>query len=401
MKNAPLTGFRTIASAHRIFSWFSTHGKSEIAKKTRLRVARTLLFCLTVLHLPYHQASACTRIVYNYPEKPDAKNKTVLTARTFDWEENLPVSLWIFPRDITRDLHGLTDPNGLKWTSKYGSVITSVYNIATCDGMNEKGLVANILWLSESKYPEKSNSKPDLPVSAWAQYILDNFATVAEAVDKLQDEPFTVYLVSALGEHATVHLSVSDATGDSAIFEYIGGKLVIHHSDKYQVMTNSPIYDQQIALNKYWEEIGGFVMLPGTNRAADRFVRASFYIKAIPQTDDERMSVASVFSVIRNASVPLGIKTKEKNISSTQWLTVADQKHMKYYFQHNLIPNIFWVDFSKLDFSAKEPKEFTLPINFDPDKNDVYNKLYLGDVSKSFKNRKTPFAFLKAEPLPK
>ena len=36
-------------------------------------------------------------------------------------------------------------------------------------------------------------------------------------------------------------------------------------------MTNSPKYDQQLALNEYWKQIGGTVMLPGTNRAADRF----------------------------------------------------------------------------------------------------------------------------------
>lgn len=51
-------------------------------------------------------------------------------------------------------------------------------------------------------------------------------------------------------------------------------------------MTNSPIFDQQLALNDYWKNIGGTTFLPGTNRAADRFVRASFYINAIPKTDD-------------------------------------------------------------------------------------------------------------------
>jgi choloylglycine hydrolase len=27
-------------------------------------------------------------------------------------------------------------------------------------------------------------------------------------------------------------------------------------------MTNSPTYDQQLALNEYWKQIGGTVMLP-------------------------------------------------------------------------------------------------------------------------------------------
>ena len=39
-------------------------------------------------------------------------------------------------------------------------------------------------------------------------------------------------------------------------------------------------------MNEYWKEIGGTVMLPGTNRAADRFVRASFYVDAIPKDED-------------------------------------------------------------------------------------------------------------------
>ena len=56
----------------------------------------------------------------------------------------------------------------------------------------------------------------------------------------------TFYVVSVPtpdGHAGSVHLAVSDPTGDSAIFEYIAGKLVIHHGKEYQVMTNSPIYD--------------------------------------------------------------------------------------------------------------------------------------------------------------
>ena len=35
-------------------------------------------------------------------------------------------------------------PLSVKWTSRYGSVIASAWDIATADGMNEKGLVANV-----------------------------------------------------------------------------------------------------------------------------------------------------------------------------------------------------------------------------------------------------------------
>ncbi|NEU35145.1 linear amide C-N hydrolase, partial [bacterium LRH843] len=87
---------------------------------------------------------------------------------------------------------------------------------------NEKGLMANLLWLVESEYPNvKTSKKPTLGISLWAQYVLDNYATVNEAIQALEKEPFTVVTDQVPGEKrlATLHLSISDATGDSAIIE--------------------------------------------------------------------------------------------------------------------------------------------------------------------------------------
>lgn len=36
-------------------------------------------------------------------------------------------------------------------------------------------------------------------------------------------------MVTARGVKSTVHLAIEDATGDSAIVEYIGGQPVVHH----------------------------------------------------------------------------------------------------------------------------------------------------------------------------
>ena len=130
--------------------------------------------------------------------------------------------------------------------------------------------------------------------------MLDNFATVDEAVAFIDENTFQVVsdLMPDGSRLATLHLSISDATGDCAIFEYTGGKLTVYHSKEYKVMTNSPTYNKQLALNEYWKSIGGLSFLPGTNRPSDRFARASFYINALPQTDDVRIAIASVFSVI-------------------------------------------------------------------------------------------------------
>jgi choloylglycine hydrolase len=299
-----------------------------------------------VLPPAMNDANACTRAVYFGQE-----TQTV-TGRTMDWVEEMQSNLYLMPRGMQ---HTSNTATPFTWTSTYGSVITSIYGGGTADGMNEKGLVANMLYLVETTYPPASpdDKRPTMSIAAWAQYVLDSFATVAEAVEGMKKEPFRIVPVTAPSGHAgTVHLAISDPSGDSAIFEYIDGKLNIHHSRDYQVMTNSPIFEQQLPLNEYWKSIGGTVMLPGTNRASDRFARASFYINAAEQSADPRKAVAAVFSVMRNVSVPRGITEPGKpNIASTIWRTVSDQKNQVYYWESTYSPSIIWVDLKKLDFS--------------------------------------------------
>lgn len=305
-------------------------------------LSSAVLFTFFML-VSMQSANACTRAVYF------GKEGQTVTGRTMDWVEDMQSNLWIFPRGMARG--GDMGKKSLRWTSKYGSVIASGYECGTADGMNEKALVANMLYLAESEYPP-DDKRPTLVTGALVQYILDNFATVEEVVAAMRQEKFRVVTVAAPnGREGTVHFSISDASGDSAIFEYIKGKLVIHHGRQYQVMTNSPIYSEQLALYEYWKQIGGTVMLPGTNRAADRFARASFYINAVTQSANQREAVAAVFSVMRNVSVPRGISTPtQPNISSTIWRTVADQKNKVYFFEDTASPSLVWVILNQIDF---------------------------------------------------
>ncbi len=325
----------------------------------------------------------CTRLVYLGAED------IVLTGRSMDWHDEIGTNLWVFPRGTERT--GEAGPASVEWTSEYGSVVASAYDIATTDGMNEAGLVANLLWLTESDYPDWDGETPAMSISLWAQYVLDNFGTVAEAVEAHRNEGFVVVSdeIPDEGRLATLHLSVSDAAGDSAVFEYVDGELTIHHDRDYRVMTNSPPFDRQLALEAYWSEIGGTVMLPGTNRPADRFARASFYVDAIPQTEDRRTATASVFGAIRNVSVPYGISTPEEpHISSTRWRTVADHRDRRYYFESALSPNVFWLDLDGVDFDA-DVRSLSLGEN--------QANVFAGDVTDDLVETE-PFEFLGVHP---
>jgi len=316
-----------------------------------IRKTAWVLAALAALGVASH---ACTRVLHVTQD-----GKYVLTGRSMDWYVRYPTSFWKFPRGMTRS--GLTKQNPLTWVSKYGSVAvvqTADGQSATADGMNEKGLVANLLYLSETEYPKRDSNIKGLASSVYLQYLLDNFATVAEAVKAIEKGDFQIVPVPIPNsEHLpTMHIALSDATGDSAVIEFLKGKTVIHHSRAYRIMTNSPTFKEQLALNAYWQAIGGNTFLPGTRRSADRFVRASYYEKMLPKPKNYAEAVAGVMSVVRNASSPFGDPDPNKpNISTTMWRTVDDQKNLLMFYESTVSPNVIWIDLKKLDFSQNAP----------------------------------------------
>jgi penicillin V acylase-like amidase (Ntn superfamily) len=291
----------------------------------------------------------CTRVVW-----PDAAG-AVLVGRNMDYHRDTGTNLWLLPRGIAR-----TDGVGgsLGWTSGYGSVVAGAFDMMTVDGMNEAGLAGHILWLTESDYGTRDESRPALSMAIWLQYFLDNHATVADAVAWIEETGVQVVPLGdpETGEVPAVHLALDDASGDSAIIEYIDGEATVWHSRDYRVMTNSPTYDRQIELLKEVKGFGGTTPLPGSTRAADRFARAAYYVSRLPEPKSGVEAVAGMFSVIRNAAQPFRVPDPDKpNASQTIWQTVADLTNKRYVFDSTTRPNIVWVDLDKLDFAEGAP----------------------------------------------
>ncbi|MFT4039862.1 MAG: linear amide C-N hydrolase [Thermomicrobiales bacterium] len=291
----------------------------------------------------------CTRALWS-----DA-NGSVLVGRNMDWVDQLETALWVLPAGQERNdaLDG-----ALSWTSTYGSVVASQFDIVATDGVNEAGLAGHLLWLAESDYGPYDPGRPALGMSVWLQYMFDNFATVAEAVDWMQQT--NVQVISMVdpiyGRAITLHMALEDVSGDSAIVEYIAGEMVIHHSREYVVVTNSPSYDEQLASVKQYDGFGGDLPLPGSTEADARFVRASFYLTRLPQPESEAEAVAELLSVMRNAAQPFGTPDPERpNISTTVWRIVADLTGKRYIFESCYKPNLVWVNLDKVDFAIGAP----------------------------------------------
>ena len=196
-----------------------------------------------VLVLVAVDAYSCTRVFWN--TNPDL----MIVGRTEDYITASHPTFVATPRGVKR--WGTADKNkrsqSINWTVKYGNVAIYENNRFPNDGMNEAGLTARTLYYAEGSPNEivaPDSKKKELDEDHWVSFVLDNFATVAEASNAIRSQ---VYIVSVVGRkgsgysYATPkHLAIADATGDSAIVEIQDGKVEIFHGREFQILTNNP-----------------------------------------------------------------------------------------------------------------------------------------------------------------
>jgi penicillin V acylase-like amidase (Ntn superfamily) len=345
------------------------HGSSLLAAA----VTSTVVATAVAATLSQAAAQACTRVLWN-------DNKlAVVSGRSMDWPESTVPILTVFPRGMRRDgarfgAETVVKDNPARWTSKYGSMVTTLYGVGTADGLNEKGLAAHLLYLNTTDFGGRDSRRQGLQAGLWAQYLLDNGADVKEALALLSS--IQPVMVSVNGHKATVHLAIEDASGDSAIIEYINGKPVVHHGRQYRIMTNDPSYDQQLALLKQqdFSNPSSTMPLPGNVNPRDRFQRAAYFSALLPQPKNDREAVAGMLAIMRNVSVPFGAPYKGFGIYNTEYRTVSDLTDRRYFFELTTSPSVVWADLAGFDLRPGAPVMVLNP-------NDI---ALAGDVSARF-----------------
>jgi choloylglycine hydrolase len=204
---------------------------------------------------------------------------------------------------------------------------------------------------------------------------------VAEAVALMDD--IQVVMVEANGHKATVHLAIEDAGGDSAIFEYVDGKLVVHHGREHTVMTNDPIFSEQLKIfaQQDFSKPDSALPIPGNVNPKDRFARSHYFLNLLPDPNTEREAAASILSVMRNVSVPFGAPYKGFGIYNTEYRTAINLRDRRYYFELTNSPNTLWVDLGSVNLEAGAPVRV-----LDPD--DIRLS---GNVTSAFATAPAPF----------
>ncbi len=336
--------------------------------------------CFGLLFFADFQLFACSEVTI-------ANNNVVVSARTLDLSFQPPTNIVLNPRGLSNTspsdpAHPSLPP--LQWVSRYGSVVVSgatIQPLAVVDGINEKGLSVATLWFEGATYPLPAAGNPVLAVSYLSRYILDNFATVAEAVSAIA----TLNIFGDVIDYFVlpVHVTLHDATGDSALIEFTSPPTPIIRPigppNGPAVTTNEPKYSDQVANLAHYCYFNppvfpvtdcnpNLLPLPGDVDSESRFVRLAAFLKTLPQDNvsNTAKAIAAVFSMIDTVVEPPGslsspydpTNPNEKSFP-TWWIAIRDNKNLKYFLQPTQ-SETFYVDLKKIDFSSPKIQHRTL-----------------------------------------
>lgn len=276
-----------------------------------------------LLSLFTNQISACTTFCLK-------NNGEVLFGKNYDWMIGDGL-LFVNKRGVEKTAMAEAAPNPAKWISQYGSVTFNQYGRENpSGGMNEKGLVIELMWLDDTQYP-KADERPTVGTLEWIQYQLDNSATVQEVIQNAEK--------IRIASEVKIHYLVNDKQGNSATVEFIDGKLVAHTSDKLPLTA--------LANDTYEKSLNYSKNTPAektkSESSFDRFTRAADKSKTFAdKSKSEEEAVKYAFDILKNV--------EQKGY--TQWSIVYDQQRGKIHFRSLKSQSIKTVDTKTFDYAC-------------------------------------------------
>ena len=303
--------------------------------------------------LPLVNAEACTRMFWN------TNGKAMLVGRNLDLGQNEQPVFYVFPKGLA--WAGGTFDKALAWTSDYGSLMVTGLNSRniSAEGINTAGLAFHSLYLHATQYEERNLNKWGVGHLTYGIYLLGKAATVVEALALFYQ---TQVVPDPNYSDLPQHFALEDASGDTAVIEFVAGKMNVYHGTEFTVLTNDPPLPDMPDLMQYtW--FGGNLPLPGDNASSARFVRASAFVAALNSPTPPLGTPLPIilFSAIRALSEPWNSYQLYENPPvfipcwPTLWTIVTDLTNKAVYFSHNLARNNFWIDMNKLNFNTGAP----------------------------------------------
>ncbi len=271
----------------------------------------------------YQISTACSAFFFT-------GDRTIL-AKNFDWSSGQGYIIKN-NRGEKKFAYGFRDANVAGWTSKFGSItFNQIGKEFPYGGMNEKGLVVEQLWLSNSEYQDNQNKA--ISELEWIQYQLDNFSNVDEVIANING--------LTIKPNALIHYILADKNGVSAVIEFVNGKVVITRQNaKSQVITNGTSHDS----TKYFE----------ANNAIDPASRDKYdrYCILRKNLNVNNLSIAESFE-------KLILVSEDQPNYKTYWSIVYDIKNLKIHFKSFSNNNIKTIALSDFNFDTASKVQFS------------------------------------------
>ncbi len=265
---------------------------------------------LSLCLIPVLSVNPCTTFVLK-------TSNGVYFGRNLDWISDMGLMI-INKRGITKQSLVFAPEKSIGWTSKYGSITFNQFGKEfPFGGINEKGLVIEIM-ISEAEYPEV-DKRPVVNELQWIQYQLDNCATVAEVIA-------TDSLLRIGQTHELLHYLITDANGNTAVVEFIGGKMVSYTDKELPicVLENEP----------YANSMDNF-----KNDETCRFNTAANLIKNYKGNSS-------------SSAIDYSFKILQEVALSAEWSVVYDINNRQVHFKTSTNQDIRIVDMKSFDFSC-------------------------------------------------
>jgi choloylglycine hydrolase len=148
-------------------------------------------------------------------------------------------------------------------------------------------------------------------------------------------------------------------------------------------MANSPPFDEQLAQLARFQAFGGTEPLPGNILSADRFVRATYFLRHLPAPRTYAEALAGVIHIAGNVAVPPGAPYDDFSVYPTWWTSAADLSNSTYYFWSRLSRALIWVPLADLDLRPDAPARW-----LDPGKPEL-----VGQVTEAFLTQEGPLPY--------
>lgn len=153
------------------------------------------------------------------------ENGNHVWGRNFDWTETVTVLVKCVPKDgyasiATCDLCNITGSAEIRPDSFINKMLTIAALYVPMDGINEAGLCVADLEVNEGGMTDMDTGRPDLTITTAIRLLLNQAATVDEAVALL--ETYDIHASGGISHH----LAISDAAGKSVVLEFMDGKMV-------------------------------------------------------------------------------------------------------------------------------------------------------------------------------